>query len=358
MQRELGTHPGGGARVAARAGARRRQLLLGGSALALGACVAAWPRLAAAHAGPARLRDTRALMGTQVDVAVLSADAALLRPGVDAAFARMAALAAEMSHYEATSRVGAIGLAAGLQPVPISKELLTVLEMAQSISRQSGGAFDVTVGSVGKWHFDPQAPQMPPPSYISSRLSSIGYRQLVLDARAGTAYLPRRGMRLDLGGIAKLYILQAGMDVLRAQGVESALINGGGDVVAMAPAQAPAWRVGVRDPRQPERLLGVLPVHRGFVASSGDYERCFVRDGRRYHHVLDPKTGYPAQGPHGVTLVGETLEAVNGVGTAAMVLGRDAPPLIRQGGAEALIAHRDGSLWTTPGMRAQLQAVG
>lgn len=338
--------------------AARRRLLLGASAAVLGACVAAWPRRAEAHAQPARWRDTRALMGTRVDMAAQSADAALLRPAVDAAFARMAALAAEMSRYAPTSRVSAIGLAAGLQPVPISKELLTVLEMAQSVSGRSGGAFDITVGSVGNWHFDPQAPQMPAPAYIASHLSSVGYRQLVVDRRAGTAYLPRRGMRLDLGGIAKLYILQAGMDILREHGVDTALLNGGGDVLAMSGAGAAPWRVGVRDPRQPERLIGVLALRRGFVASSGDYERCFVRDGRRYHHVLDPSTGYPAQGPHGVTLVGEALEGVNGIGAAAMVLGRDAPALIRHSGVEALIAHRDDSVWMTPGMRARLQPVG
>jgi thiamine biosynthesis lipoprotein len=294
-------------------------------------------------------------MGTRVDIGVESRDAALLRPAVDAAFARMAALAAEMSHYDATSRVSAIGLAAGLQPVSISKELLTVLEMAQSVSRRSGGAFDITVGSVGRWHFDPQGPQMPAPAYISSHLPSVGYRQLVVDTSNYAAYLPRRGMRLDLGGIAKLYILQAGMDILRGHGLDTALINGGGDVLAMSADGAPAWKVGIRDPRAPERLLGVLPLHRGIVASSGDYERCFMRDGQRYHHVLDPRTGYPARGAHGVTLVAQSLESVNGLGAAAMVMGEDAPALLARSGAEALIVQRDQRVWMTPGMRRRLQ---
>jgi thiamine biosynthesis lipoprotein len=357
MQRPLAYDCGPGPQSLGPVGAQRRRLALGAATAALGGCVAAWPLRAAAALGPAptRLRDSRELMGTRVDIAAESPDAARLRPAVDAAFARMAALAAEMSHYDATSRVSAIGLAAGIQPVPISKELLTVLDMAQSISRQSGGAFDITVGSVGEWHFGRENPHMPAPAYISSHLSSVGYRQLVLDTSADTAYLPRRGMRLDLGGIAKLFILQEGMDILRRQGLNTALINGGGDVVAMSAAHARPWRVGVRDPRRPAQLLGVLDVQRGFVASSGDYERCFERDGRRYHHVLDPKTGYPALGPHGVTLVGEALEGVNGVGAAAMVLGRDAPPLIRHAGVQALIAHRDGELWMTPGMRARLQ---
>ncbi|WP_066337685.1 FAD:protein FMN transferase [Azohydromonas lata] len=338
---------------------QRRRLALGAAALALGGCVAAWPRRAAALARheDVRLRESRELMGTRVDIAAASPDAAQLRPALDAAFARMAALAAEMSHYEATSRVGAIALSAGIQPVPISKELLTVLEMGQSVARNSGGAFDMTVGTLGLWHFDAGHPQMPAPSHIYSHLASVGYSHLVVDRHRQMAYLPKRGMRLDLGGIAKLYILREGLNMLRGQGLQSALINGGGDVLAMSAPAAPPWRVGVRDPRQPQRLLGALELRDGFVASSGDYERCFVRDGRRYHHVIDPKTGYPAQGPHGVTLVSHDLEAVNGLGAAAMVLGRDALPLIRHAGVEALIAHRDGELWMTAGMRGRLQAV-
>jgi len=229
--------------------------------------------------------------------------------------------------------------------------------MAQSVSRQSDGAFDVTVGSVGAWHFGAGDPRMPTPAYISSHLPVVDYRHLVLNQNQGTAYLTQRGMRLDLGGIAKLYILEAGLDTLRAHGVENALVNGGGDVVAVTNSTARPWRVGIRDPRQPARLLGAIDLRRGFVASSGDYERWFVRDGRRYHHVLDPRTGYPAQGPHGVTLVGDTLDSVNGFGAAAMVLGPSAgQSLLQRARVEALIAGRDGALWITPGLRRRLAA--
>ena len=333
--------------------AGRRRLAL---TTALGGCLAAWPLIGAARAEPARLRDSRPLMGTMVDIAVQADDAALLRPALDAAFGRMTRLVHMMSHYEPTSSVAAINLAAGLQPVPINAELMHVLEMARSVSQRSGGAFDVTIGSVGRWHFDAQNPRMPTPAYISNHLSAVDYRNLILDSRAGTAYLTKRGMQIDLGGIAKLYILKAGLDSLRQYGIENALINGGGDVVAMSGASARPWRVGIRDARRPEQLLAVLDVRRGFVASSGDYERFFVRDGQRYHHVLDPKTGYPARGPHGVTLIGDELPAVNGLGAAAMVLdaaaGRDL--LRRTVGVEGLIAGGDNSLWITPTLRERL----
>lgn len=324
-----------------------------------GASLAAWPLAGSGRSDPPRHREARQMMGTRIDIATQAHDASLLRPAVDAAFERMAALTGMMSHYDPTSRVSAIGLAAGIQAVPIPPELMQVLQMAQDVSRRSGGAFDVTVGSVGRWHFDPADPRMPTHAHIRGHLPVVDHRNLVLDQRARTAYLTRRGMRLDLGGIAKLYILEAGLQTLRDRGVQTALINGGGDVLAMTARSSRPWRIGIRDPRQPQRLLAALDVRQGFVASSGDYERFFVRDGRRYHHVLDPKTGYPSQGPQGVTLVGETLESVNGLGAAAMVLGATAGRALieQEGSVEGLIAGSEG-LWMTASLRERLLPVG
>jgi thiamine biosynthesis lipoprotein len=335
-------------------GIARRRLLTGS---ALGACIAAWPASARERDSEVRLRESKTMMGTRVDIALQGAHAQPLKAAQLAAFERMSALESAMSHYSATSRVAAINLMSGIAPVAAPPELMQVLAMARDVSRRSGGAFDVTIGSVGRWHFDPRAPQMPAPGYIAAHLRDVDWRNLVLDERAGTAYLTRRGMRIDLGGIAKLYILQAGLDVLREHGVRHALINGG-DVVAMSEATGRPWRVGIRDPRQPQRLLGTVDLRDGFVASSGDYERSFEQGGRRYHHVLDPRTGYPSQGPRGVTLVGRNLASVNGLGAAAMVLGARPARALLLGtpGLDALIAARDGELWMTGGMRRAMRS--
>lgn len=331
----------------------RRRLTWG-----LAACVAAWPLAASAHAEPARLRSTRKLMGTVVEIAALDRDEGLLAFAVESAFQRMAALEAQMSHYSATSQVAAIGASAGLQPVRVSADLMRVLAMAQGVSARSDGAFDATIGSVGRWDFNPGSELMPSEAYIRSHVGCVDWKALELDPARGTAHLRRKGMRLDLGGIAKLYILEAGLNTLQYLGVENALVNGGGDVLAVTDAASRPWRVGIRDPRQPDRLLGRLDLRSGFVASSGDYERFFVRDGRRYHHVLDPRTGYPAQGPHGVTLVGDSLDSVNGLGAAAMVLspGAGRELLQRQGVDQALVAGRDGQVWVSPALQQRLQA--
>jgi thiamine biosynthesis lipoprotein len=166
-------------------------------------------------------------------------------------------------------------------------------------------------------------------------------------------------MRIDLGGIAKLYIVHAGMRALERAGVARAMVNGGGgDLEVIAAPGAPPWRVGVRDPRAPDRLLGVIELTRGFVASSGNYERSFVKGGKRYHHILDPRTGFPADGPSGVTLVGTDLEAINGVSVAIMVLGGDAGVRWIEAvpGLDGLIVEQDGRVWMSAGFRARFHA--
>lgn len=334
---------------------RRRITALAGLAL-LGA--SPWPA-AARPAGGVRLHEARALMGTQVELLVDGDDAAALREAVSHAFGVMQRQAALMSHYSELSGTAAISRAAGAQPVRSAAELMAVLRQAQAVSRRTGGAFDATIGSAGRWHFDPARPRLPSPGEVARGLPLVNWRDLLLDEPAGTAWLRQPGMRLDLGGIAKLPILEAGLQALRDAGIERALVNGGGDVLATARDDQPAWRVGVRDPRRPAEVLGVVTLRRGVLASSGDYLRCMEQSGQRYHHVIDPRTGYPSRGAHGVTLLAEQVADVNGLGTAAMVMNDNAARTMFElmPGVQALIARRDGSLWRTPGLRLQVQPV-
>ncbi len=312
--------------------------------------------LLALPAYTARVAEERPLMGTLVGVTAEGADEGALHAAVEAAYLEMGRLSDMMSHYDPKSVVSAINDAAGAHPVAVPPELMQVLEMAQRMSARSHGAFDVTIGSLRGWRFQPDDPRMPSAAETAAERPLVDYRKLVLDRRARTAYLERRGMRIDLGGIAKLYIIEAGARRLARPGVERALVNGGGDVAAVGRAGAAPWRVGVRDPRAPDRLLGTLELARGIVASSGDYERAFVRGGKRYHHILDPRSGMPADGPRGVTLVSERLEALDGLGVAIMVLGKDEGVHLVEAtpGLDALIVGRDGELWLTRGMRRRL----
>lgn len=305
-------------------------------------------------------RASRTLMGTQVDIVTDGGDVRLLQAAMHKAFAEMQRLEAMMSRYQTGSVVQRIGAAAGQAPVAVPAEMFAVLQNAQRVFKESAGAFDPTVGALSGWQFEPGAQRMPTAAEIQAELRHVGGQHLQLDARTRTAFLAKPAMALDLGGIAKLPILDAGLRVLKQEGVGNALINGGGDVLAMGRLAGRPWRVGVRDPRQPEQMLGVIEVEGyGVVASSGDYERSFMHDGRRMHHVLNPKTGWPTQGVHGVTLFARNVEAVNGWGSALMVQGGSAAVEWSKHhlAVDLLTANAAGEVWQSMGMQARLKSM-
>ncbi|MGQ0711531.1 MAG: FAD:protein FMN transferase [Rhodoferax sp.] len=335
---------------------RRRHLTLAASLSACGLWILPVP----AQAQPARqTQDTRVLMGTQVDLVVEHPDAALVRQALDAAWRAMSVLAQDMSRYEPDNSLARLHASAGRAPVAVSPALMQVLRTAQQVHERSHGAFDATVGSLTGWDFRPGHEQVPSPGALRQQLALVGQaRALTLDSAHGSAYLRHAGVRLDLGGVAKLPILQAGLQALQAHGITRAMVNGGGDVlVSAAPGQAP-WRIGVRDARAPQQLLGSITLRQGVVASSGDYERVIQQAGRQWHHVLDPHTGYSSRAAHGVVMVADAVDQVNGLGSAVMVAGT---PLARalftaSSGVDALVVRSDRSLWSTPGMAQRLRA--
>jgi thiamine biosynthesis lipoprotein len=205
------------------------------------------------------------------------------------------------------------------QGVPISdQEILDVVRLALEVSHDSGGAFDITISPlIELWGFYGDSPNLPQEQEIRECLNKIGYRHLNIED--GRLERTKEDMGIDLGGIAKGYsvsqaakvlkaegatsaLIDAGGDVLKAEGATSALIDAGGDVYALGKKGRKFWNVGIRSPRG-EDLLGYVEVEDLAVMGSGDYERFFIEDGKRFHHILDPKTGYPAEGLSGITVI-------------------------------------------------------
>lgn len=330
----------------------RRRLVLG-APMALGAL---WLVPSLAHA--ATLRAQRSLLGTQVEVQVHHPDLQQARSAVESAWQTMTRLEQMMSRYVPGNALDRLHANAGKAPQSVPPELLAVLQSAQRVSASSQGAFDVTVGSLRDWDFRPGHQQVASAEAVRAQLPLVKSSDLVLDPTARTAWLRQPGARLDLGGVAKLPILQAGMAALQAAGIRSAMLNGGGDVLVCGGNQGAPWRIGVRDPRQPAQTLGTIALFDGIVASSGDYERCFDRAGQHYHHVLDPRTGYPAKGPHGAVFVAREVDHVNGWGAATLVAGRGFAQrqLARAPDVQGLVVERDRSVWMSAGMRPLLQS--
>jgi FAD:protein FMN transferase len=268
--------------------------------------------------------EARPLMGTLVEIAVAGETKSILASATAAAFKEMTRLSDMMNHYNAASVVSEINRNAGLTAVSVPPELYEVLVMASKVSERTQGAFDITVGSMRGWRFDPDNPAMPTARELQENLALINYHNVILDTDKHTVMLRKQGMQIDLGGIAKLYILHAGMRVLQGQSIHHAMVNGGGDVEVIGSYDGHPWRIGIRNPQHPEEYFMTLELTEGFVVTSGDYERAFLHEGKRYHHILDPRTGMPAEGPRQVTVIGKDLAAINGLSAAIMVMGSTA----------------------------------
>ncbi|MDP2405781.1 MAG: FAD:protein FMN transferase [Hydrogenophaga sp.] len=332
---------------------QRRRCLAG-----LGGLLVTGLGLRPALASPTVQRASRTLMGTRVDIVAQGGDPASTAVAIQAAFAEMQRLERMMSRYRADSLVSALHRSAGRSWVDAPPELMAVLQRAAELSRLTDGAFDITVGAYDGWSFDANHARIPSPEELRRERRLVDFREVSINPLAGQVGLSRSGMRIDLGGVAKLPILQAGLRVLERHGLRNAMLNGGGDVLTRGQLLGRDWRVGIRDPRAPERLIGTVFLGDGCVASSGDYERCFVRNGRRYHHVLDPASGMPSSGVRGVVLVSRQPDPVNGLGAAIMAAGAAAglhllSPLHE---VDSLIVDGNASVRTTGRMDVRLQA--
>ncbi len=277
--------------------------------------------------------------------------------------ARRAARAAEdearrievrFSRYRETSVVSEINRNAGRTPVAVDEETESLVRSAIALSRATGGRFDPTVG-VLRLVWDFKGGRVPSNDEVATLLPFVDAGSVRV--RNGTVFLPRAGMEIDLGGVGKEYAADRAATVLRESGVRCGIVNFAGDVRTIGcRGDGGPWRVGVADPRRRGSCrFAVLVLGEAGVATSGDYERGFVRDGVRYHHILDAKTGWPARGVASVTVVAATASRAGNLATSAFLLGAQEglALLERTPGAEGALILDDGRIVATEGMRDQ-----
>ncbi len=266
-----------------------------------------------------------------------------------------------MSEWKESSPLSAVNRQAGDGPVEVPEDLRRVLRRGVEIGDLTGGAFDVTWAALwGVWDFRAAEPRVPDPEEIARRVKLIDYRKVEIDDRAGTVRLPEKGMKIGLGGIAKGYALSRAAETLRDRGLRSFMILGGGQVLAAGERREDGgrpWRVGIRDPRGgPEDSFAVVDVVDASVSTSGDYERYFVADGVRYHHIIDPRTGWPSKGLRSVTVISPDAVLADALSTGIMVMGAEKGLALaeRLEGVEAVLVDDRGKVETTSGLRGRL----
>jgi len=228
-----------------------------------------------------------------------------------------------MSEWKPDSAVAAVNRAAGRRAVVVPADLFALIGRGIEMGRLTDGAYDISWAALwGVWDFKAEQPKVPPKALLRRRAALVDYRQIELDDKAQTVRLPRPGMRLGLGGIAKGYALDRAASALQQRGIASFMLVSGGQVLVRGQRGRRPWRVGIRNPRGgPSDYFMVLQLQDTSVSTSGDYERYFEVEGKRYHHILDPKTGEPTRGLRSATVVCADAALADALSTAVMVLG-------------------------------------
>jgi thiamine biosynthesis lipoprotein len=332
-----------------------KHALLALFALAAGACAAPAPE----DRGPALVERTRTTMGSELRLTASTRDEAAAVAAFEAVFQEFERLESLMSVWRPASDVLRVNEAAGDRAVSVSREVFDVLMIARDVSDWTGGTFDVTFGALtGLWKFDhDQDNTIPDAAAIARLLPLVDYRDLVLDEKRQTAFLRRKGMRIHLGGIGKGYAVDRAAQLMRDRGLRDFMIQAGGDLYVAGTRGDRPWRLGIRDPRGPaERSVASLVLSAGTLSTSGDYERFFIKNGRRYHHILDLRTGGPASLSRSVTLVTARAVLADALAKGVFILGpEEGMALIeRLPGVEGVIIGARNELLISTGLRDRL----
>ncbi len=295
-----------------------------------------------------RFEYTEVHMGTKFRMVIYAAGETTASKGAKAAFARIKQLDGIMSDYKPASELMQLCKKAGGPPVRISDELFFVLDKAQELAKRSDGAFDVTVGPIVRlWRFARKAQRLPDPDELKAALPLVGYEKMILDPKSKSVRLTKEKMQLDLGGIAKGYAGDEAVRVLREQGLTRVLVAAGGDiVVGDAPPGEKGWKVGIMPLNDPEKKpTRSLVMSNSAVSTSGDAEQYVEIEGKRYSHIVDPKTGVGLLGPFSVTVTARRGVDSDRLTKAVAVMGPEKGLALideMEGAAALLIRKIDG----------------
>ncbi len=282
-------------------------------------------------------------MASRCEIRLAAASAAAARAVAEPALEEVRRIEAKYSRYRADSIVSRINAAAGIEPVACDEETLALLAYADAVYASSGGRFDITSGVLRKaWDF--RLGTLPSPHTLEALLPLVGWQHVRRDG--ASVMLAQAGMELDFGGFGKEYAVDRAAEILLAQGVAHGYVNLGGDMRFLGPRPDGAeWSIGIQHPRNAQRTIASVPFSRGALATSGDYERYFEAGGRRYCHILDPRTGMPVSYWRSVSVVSPMAIAAGSCSTTAMLLERDGLDFLEQSGLSYLAIDQDGRIY-------------
>jgi thiamine biosynthesis lipoprotein len=302
---------------------------------------------------------SRKCMGTECEFKAFASDEVLVDRAFGRGFDEMDRIEGLTTTWRSSSEVSRINAAAGREAVKVSPDTLAIIEKSLWVSRLTDGGFDITVGAYkGLWKFDEDNDgTLPDPREVEHRHALVDWHDVIVDHAASTVRLRRAGQAITLGGIAKGYAVDAAVRAIRGGGLRDFIVHAGGDLFAAGRRGDREWRVGIQDPRGPHgKIIFELSLSDQAFNTSGDYERFILRDGVRYHHILDARTGFPARRARSVTLLASDSFTADALDTGIFVVGADKGMQIISGirDVEGVIVDDKNQVHVSPGLHGRL----
>lgn len=265
------------------------------------------------------------LMGSRFDITIVATDSLQADKHIDEVIAEISRIEDLISDWKKSSQVSEVNRNAGIKPVKVDKEVFELTKRSLYFSHLTDGAFDISYAAMDKiWKFDGSMKKMPTPEEIKVSVAKVGYKNIELDSVNSTIFLKLNGMKIGFGAMGKGYAADKGRELMEARGVKAGIVNASGDMTTWGKnIKGRAWKIGITNPFNEEKYLAVISLKRDAVTTSGSYEKYVEFEGKRYAHIINPVTGYPATGLISVTVLGPSAEIANGLSTSIMVLGKE-----------------------------------
>ncbi|PXY47145.1 FAD:protein FMN transferase [Flavobacterium hydrophilum] len=268
---------------------------------------------------------TTLLMGGRFDISIVANDSLTAEQNINEVIAEISRIESLISDWKPDSQVSEVNQNAGIKPIKVDREVFELTQRAIRFSEITNGGFDISFAALDRvWKFDGSMTEMPSAEAIKKSVAKVGYKNIILDSVNSTIFLKLKGMKIGFGALGEGYATDKCRSMMLAKGIKAGIINGSGDMSTWGKQpNGQDWKIGITNPFKPEKLLAVVPLNEGAVTTSGNYEKYVVFNGKRYSHIINPATGYPATGLCSVTVFGPNAETANGLSTSIMVLGKD-----------------------------------
>lgn len=265
------------------------------------------------------------LMGGRWEITIVAKDSATAERNIDTCIAEVSRIEYLISDWKPETQVSEVNRNAGIKPVKVSAEVFALTERAIKLSQLTHGAFDISFAAMDRiWKFDGSMTAMPTPEAIKKSVAKVGYQNIILDKANSTIFLKLKGMKIGFGALGEGYAADRCRATMLARGIKAGIVNGTGDMNTWGKQpNGSEWTIGITNPLHTDTIFAVVPLKSGAVVTSGSYEKFVVFNGKRYAHIINPATGYPATGLLSVTVFGPSAEWANGCSTSMMVLGKD-----------------------------------